>query len=73
MARNKIQIAPFFNEYRILFNSEIEKIFTDIHIYWREFWMDLPKEVKVIYGVDAHSVDEMEANYRIQKDLHWEK
>ena len=43
------------------------------HLYWREFWMDLPKEVKVIYGVDAHSVDELEKNYRIQQDLRWEK
>lgn len=31
--------------------------------------MDLPKEVKVIYGVDAHSVEEMEENYRRQQYL----
>lgn len=39
------------------------------HLYRREFWMDLPKEVKAIYGVDAHSVDEMEKNYRRQQEL----
>lgn len=39
------------------------------HLYWREFWMELPKEVKVIYGVDAHSVEEMEENYRRQQYL----
>lgn len=37
------------------------------HLYRQEFWNDLPKEIKVIYGVDAHSVDEMTENYRRQQ------
>lgn len=39
------------------------------HLYWQEFWRGLSKEVKVIYGVDAHSVEEMEDNYRRQQML----
>ena len=37
------------------------------HLYWKEFWMDLPEKTNVIYGVDAHSVEEMTMNYSRQK------
>ena len=39
------------------------------HLYWHEFWLDVPDELKIIYGVDAHSVEEMEENYRRQQYL----
>lgn len=39
------------------------------HLYWQEFWMALSGEIKVIYGVDAHSVGEMVENYRKQQML----
>lgn len=39
------------------------------HLYWHEFWLDVPDELKIIYGVDAHSVEEMEENYRKQQYL----
>lgn len=32
--------------------------------YWPEFWEELPEGVRTLYGVDAHSVKEMETNYR---------
>ena len=39
------------------------------HLYWHEFWLDVPDELKIIYGVYAHSVEEMEENYRRQQYL----
>lgn len=39
------------------------------HLYWQEFWRALSGEIKVIYGVDAHSVGEMVENYRKQQML----
>lgn len=39
------------------------------HLYWQEFWQDLPKKIEVIYGVDAHSVDEMTENYCRQQQF----
>lgn len=39
------------------------------HLYWHEFWVDVPKELKIMYGVDAHSVGEMEENYRRQQEF----
>ena len=39
------------------------------HLYWNEFWLDLPSNLKTIYGVDAHSVDEMVENYIRQQDI----
>lgn len=38
-------------------------------VYRKEFWEELPNEIRTIYGVDAHSVAEMEKNYRIQQKL----
>ena len=37
--------------------------------YRQEFWENLPKEVKTVYGLDAHSVAELEENYLIQGEL----
>ena len=40
--------------------------------HWPEFWVDLPEGIKVIYGVDAHSVAELEEGFLLQqkyKDL----
>lgn len=31
--------------------------------YRPEFWADLPESVKTVYGLDAHSVKELEENY----------
>lgn len=39
------------------------------HLYWPEFWADLPEGIKIIYGVDAHSVSEMVDNYRKQQSF----
>lgn len=32
-----------------------------------EFWEDLPEGIKVVYGVDAHSVEELEEGFLLQK------
>lgn len=32
--------------------------------YRKEFWEDMPKDINVIYGVDAHSVAELEKHYK---------
>ena len=37
--------------------------------YWPEFWKNLPCGVRTVYGVDAHSVAEMESNYYKQQEL----
>lgn len=39
------------------------------HLYWDEFWQNTEPELKVMYGVDAHSVSEMEENYKRQQLL----
>ncbi len=39
-------------------------------LYRPEFWAEIPKGLKVVYGVDAHSVEEMETNYRKQEELY---
>lgn len=38
-------------------------------LYRQEFWNDMPNGLKTIYGVDAHSVAEMEENYSRQLEL----
>ena len=38
-------------------------------LYWDEFWQNTEPELKVIYGVDAHSVLEMQENYKMQQLL----
>ncbi len=37
--------------------------------YWPEFWKELPQGVRTMYGVDAHSVAELETNYLKQQEL----
>lgn len=29
------------------------------HYYWTEFWKEVPADAKVIYGCDAHAIDEV--------------
>lgn len=36
--------------------------------YWPEFWGQLPEGTKVVYGVDAHSVAELEEGFLLQKE-----
>ena len=37
-------------------------------LYRPEFWQELPDDLQIIYGVDAHSVEEMEQHYlRLQR------
>lgn len=38
-------------------------------VYRKEFWEKLPEGLQTIYGVDAHSVAEMEKNFFIQQKL----
>ena len=37
--------------------------------YRPEFWETVPFELQILYGVDAHSVNDMEKHYHIQKVL----
>lgn len=37
--------------------------------YWPEFWALCPPDVKNIYGLDAHSVDELERYYLARRKL----
>ena len=37
--------------------------------YRPEFWETVPFELQILYGVDAHSVNDMEKYYHIQKVL----
>lgn len=39
------------------------------HVYWPEFWDTLPVGVRTVYGLDAHSVEELEEHYRMQVQL----
>lgn len=39
------------------------------HVFWPEFWKMTPENLKIIYGVDAHFVEEMEKNYCKQQEL----
>ena len=39
------------------------------HAYWKEFWKNMPYGLKTVYGVDAHSVEEMETNVKKQWEL----
>lgn len=36
--------------------------------YWPEFWNLVEENIQIIHGLDAHSVDELEAKYYIRKD-----
>lgn len=38
-------------------------------VYRKEFWEELPDKLQIIYGVDAHSVTEMEENFCTQKKM----
>lgn len=38
-------------------------------VYWPEFWEDVPRGLKTVYGVDAHSVKELEEHYKFQLEL----
>ena len=38
-------------------------------VYRKEFWEELPDKLQIIYGVDAHSVTEMEENFCAQKKM----
>ena len=33
-------------------------------LYRKEFWENMPKDINVIYGVDAHSIAELERHYK---------
>lgn len=39
------------------------------NLYRPEFWKNVPEDVPVIYGLDAHSTEEMEENYQIYKRI----
>ena len=38
------------------------------HQYWKEFWKLLPPKARIIYGIDAHSTEEIEDGYRYYKE-----
>ena len=38
-------------------------------VYWPEFWANVSEGVKTIYGIDAHSVKELEEHYKYQLTL----
>lgn len=42
------------------------------NLYRTEFWTGLSDELKTIYGVDAHSTEEMKINYHRQLELYKE-
>lgn len=37
------------------------------HQYWREFWDLVPADIKVLDGLDAHSVADVERRWRLQR------
>lgn len=39
------------------------------NLFQKEFWTDLPIGLETIYGVDAHSIEEMKINYNRQCNL----
>jgi len=38
-------------------------------VYWPEFWAMLSAEARTVYGLDAHSVEELERHYQMQVHL----
>jgi len=38
-------------------------------LYFPEFWKNVPKEAKIVYGLDAHSVKDVEKYYPIAQKL----
>lgn len=40
--------------------------------YRPEFWKDLPVGLRTIYGLDAHSVEELKENYQVQQQFQTE-